>query len=86
MATDDTQTHTAASEQPTTETDAVGREAAEAAAGAPYAGPVAGESPLDAHAKAVAASPDKPEIAVGAAFAGGLVLALILKRLGGGDD
>jgi hypothetical protein len=28
--------------------------------------------------------PDRPEILVGAAFAGGLVAAFILKRLGGG--
>ncbi len=30
----------------------------------------------------VVGPPDKPEVAVGAAFAGGLVTALILKRLG----
>ncbi len=30
----------------------------------------------------VVGPPDKPEVAVGAAFAGGLVAALILKRLG----
>ncbi len=30
----------------------------------------------------VVGPPDKPEVAVGAAFAGGLVVALILKRLG----
>lgn len=32
-----------------------------------------------------AAPQDKPEIPVGAAFAGGLVLALLLKRIRGGD-
>ena len=30
----------------------------------------------------VVGPPDKPEVAVGVAFAGGLVVALILKRLG----
>ncbi len=30
----------------------------------------------------VVGPPDKPEVAVGAAFAGGLLVALILKRLG----
>ncbi len=30
----------------------------------------------------VVGPPDKPEVAVGAAFVGGLVVALILKRLG----
>ena len=39
----------------------------------PPAGPTGGGSPFPA---------DRPEIAVGAAFAGGLALALILKRLG----
>jgi hypothetical protein len=41
-----------------------------------------GEGPA---ASAVAAAPgsDRPEIAIGAAFGGGLLLALILKRLAG---
>ena len=36
-------------------------------------------------AQASAPSTERPEIAVGAAFAGGLVAALILKRLGSHD-
>lgn len=85
MPEEDTTTHTSAAEQPTRETAAVGRESAEAAAGSSYSGPAGGESPLDAHAKAVAASPDRPEIAVGAALVGGFLLAQILKHFGGED-
>ncbi|MBX5468937.1 MAG: hypothetical protein IRZ21_03460 [Thermoleophilaceae bacterium] len=84
MSAEDTTTHASASEQPTVETEAVGREAAEAAAGAPYGGQPEERSPLDAHAIAVSESPDRPELLVGAAFAGGFLLARILKRLGGG--
>ena len=43
------------------------------------------QSPLDAHQAAVADGGD-PLPLVGAAFVGGLVLAKILKKLGGGDD
>jgi hypothetical protein len=86
MTQEDTATHTSASEQPTAESDAVGREAAETAAGGSYSSAAAGQSPLDAHARAVEQSDDRPEIMVGAAFAGGFVLAQFLKRLGGSDD
>ena len=44
----------------------------------------AGQSPLEAHEAAVDGGDPLPLI--GAAFFGGLVLARILKRLGGGDD
>jgi hypothetical protein len=83
MTSEDTTTHATASEQPTTETDAVGRPAAEAAAGSPYSGSEPGQSPLDAHMRAASRSADRPELLVGAAFAGGLMLAQILKRFGG---
>ena len=56
--------------------DAAGRRRL-AAAGASSAGG-ASSSPASSAAAAVS---DRPEIAVGAAFAGGLVLAAILKRL-----
>ena len=42
------------------------------------------ESPLQAQRAAEADGPS-PEVLVGAAFAGGFVLAKVLKRLGGGD-
>jgi hypothetical protein len=77
MTQEDPATHTTASEQPTTETDAVG---------ASYTSSGGGQSPLDAHARAVEQSDDRPEIMVGAAFVGGIVLARILKRFGGDDD
>ena len=50
----------------------------------PVAGDPAAQAPPIAPAIAGSSSPfpsDRPEIAVGAAFAGGLVFALILKRL-----
>ncbi|HEX8856101.1 MAG TPA: hypothetical protein VF752_10910 [Thermoleophilaceae bacterium] len=86
MTQEDTATHTSASEQPTAETDALGREAAETAAGGSYSAVATGQSPLDAHTRAVEQSSDRPEILVGAAFAGGFLVAQVLKRLGGGDD
>jgi hypothetical protein len=52
------------------------------------AGPATGESDFGTAAgpSGVSAQPqDKPELTVGAAFAGGLVAALILKRLRGRD-
>jgi hypothetical protein len=52
--------------QPTVEPDAL-----DTAAVAPGVGPAASPSTAD----------ERPELAVGAAFAGGLVLALFLKRL-----
>ncbi|MFL5827245.1 MAG: hypothetical protein ACJ76V_12040 [Thermoleophilaceae bacterium] len=85
MTQEDTATHARASEQPTAETDAVGREAAETAAGGSYTAAGAGQSPLDAHTRAVEQSDDRPEVLVGAAFAGGFVIAQILKRFGGDD-
>jgi hypothetical protein len=57
-------------EQTTTEQDAT----------ADSAPPPPGESPLDA-ASADDAFAERPEAFVGAAFAGGLALALILRRL-----
>ncbi|HEY2604026.1 MAG TPA: hypothetical protein VGI67_20880 [Thermoleophilaceae bacterium] len=45
--------------------------------------PSAGQSPLDAHE--ASDSPGDPLPLIGAAFAGGFVLAKILKRLGGDD-
>jgi hypothetical protein len=49
----------------------------------PVGAPLAGPSPAEAQA-AADADPfgERPELYVGAAFAGGLVLAQILKRLG----
>jgi hypothetical protein len=44
----------------------------------------AGQSPLDAHR--AAGDGDDPLPLMGAAFVGGLVLARILKKLGGGDN
>jgi hypothetical protein len=44
--------------------------------------PPGAESPSPADKAAQVAS-DRPEVLVGAAFAGGLVLAMLLKRLGG---
>jgi hypothetical protein len=43
-----------------------------------------GQSPMDAHAAADTGGDPLP--LVGAAFAGGFVLARVLKKLGGGDD
>jgi hypothetical protein len=54
--------------QPTVEQAALAAEAAVRGAAAPSHG-------------SIAASGERPELAVGAAFAGGLVLALFLKRL-----
>ena len=45
-----------------------------------------GQSPWDAQTSGEQADEQRPEILVGAAFVGGLVLAQILKRLGGGGD
>jgi hypothetical protein len=66
--------------QPTVE------QAAHADAVTAAAGPAAPAA--DAHAPAIAAAPsapsptdERPELVVGAAFAGGLALALLLKRL-----
>jgi len=56
--------------QPTAEQAALAAEAA-----------VRGATPLHTTASGGAAADDRPELAVGAAFAGGLVLALFLKRL-----
>jgi hypothetical protein len=36
---------------------------------------------VSVQARAVALADERPEVAIGAAFAGGLVLAMILKRL-----
>ena len=38
---------------------------------------------ISLQARAAALADDRPEVAVGAAFAGGLVVAMILKRLAG---
>jgi hypothetical protein len=49
------------------------------------AGPVPEPEPARAHAAAPSSSPSaasRPEVLAGAAFAGGLVVALILRRLG----
>jgi hypothetical protein len=43
-----------------------------------------GQSPMDAHAASESGGDPLP--LVGAAFAGGFVLAKVLKKLGGGDD
>ena len=43
-----------------------------------------GQSPWEAQ-QAAEASDERPELFVGAAFLGGLVLAQVLKRLGGDD-
>ncbi len=43
------------------------------------------QSPWDAQTAASSSDDEKPEIVIGAAFVGGLVLAQILKRLGGDD-
>ena len=51
-----------------------------------HAGPDASDFGTAAGAHGIDAQPgDKPELPVGAAFAGGLVAALILKRLRGRD-
>jgi hypothetical protein len=42
------------------------------------------QSPLQAQQAATEAEP-RPELLIGGAFAGGFVLAKLLKRLGGGD-
>ncbi len=50
------------------------------------AGPTSSSFGTDAGAAGIEAKPqDKPELQVAAAFAGGLVTALILKRLRGSD-
>jgi hypothetical protein len=53
----------------------------------PTAQPTNGQSPWDAQAAASAddASSPRPELLVGAALIGGLVLAQVLKRFGGDD-
>ena len=51
---------------------------------APQAHASSGQSPWDAHAASDSGGDPLP--LVGAAFAGGFVLAKILKKLGGGDD
>jgi hypothetical protein len=48
----------------------------------PIAGPATDWSPPESDAGALGAPSDRPEVAVGAAFAGGFILALVLKRLG----
>jgi hypothetical protein len=48
---------------------------------APVAGPATDWSSPGSDAGALDAPSDRPEVAVGAAFAGGFVLALVLKRL-----
>ena len=58
-----------------------GRGPAPAAAGRASADPAAAAAAGAGESAVRAALPERPEIAVGAAFAGGLVLALILKRL-----
>jgi hypothetical protein len=55
----------------------------EAPAGDPPAGASGGTSLPDALPDSLTDLADRPEVLVGAAFAGGLVLAMILKRLGG---
>jgi hypothetical protein len=48
-----------------------------------------GQSPLEAHEAAVAqhgVAEDKPELLVAGAFLGGLVLAQVIRWMGGGDD
>ncbi len=47
-----------------------------------------GQSPLDAQRRAAGEDPfsEKPHLYVAGAFVGGLVVAQVLKRLGGGDD
>ncbi|MDQ3586885.1 MAG: hypothetical protein M3375_00825 [Actinomycetota bacterium] len=50
--------------------------------GGPHSPPL-GQSPLDAEAHSVSDTfSERPEVFVGAAFAGGLVLAMILRALG----
>jgi len=63
--------------QPTVEHDALAAEAA-AANGQPESAPSLPAAPA---ALSPSAADERPELAVGAAFAGGLVLALFLKRL-----
>jgi len=48
--------------------------------------PSGGTSPREADAAAADAGGGRPELAVLGAFAGGLLLAQVLKRLGGGDE
>jgi hypothetical protein len=47
----------------------------------PIAGPATDWSSSGSDAGALGAPADRPEVAVGAAFAGGFILALVLKRL-----
>lgn len=69
---------TAGDGQPTVEHAAVSAEAAAVNGAAPAADPgPAATSPLPP----VATGGERPELIVGAAFAGGLALALLLKRL-----
>ena len=44
-----------------------------------------GQSPLDAQRSAYEDDAGRPELAVGAALLGGIVLAQVLKKLGGDD-
>jgi hypothetical protein len=55
----------------------------EAPAGDPPAGDAGGTSLPDRLPDSLTDLTDRPEVLVGAAFAGGLILAMILKRLGG---
>ena len=48
---------------------------------APQAGPPGAADTIPLQARAAALADERPEVAVGAAFAGGLVVAMILKRL-----
>jgi hypothetical protein len=64
--------------QPTVEHAAVAAEAA--AAGSPNGAAAPSESPTSS-VPLPAIADERPELVVGAAFAGGLVLALLLKRL-----
>jgi hypothetical protein len=52
------------------------------AAAASFSRPVGSAAPTPTASPAGVAPADRPEVLVGAAFAGGLVLALIIKRLG----
>ncbi len=64
-------------QQPTARPDG----SAEAPFPAPPMGPPTPDAAAAAAAAGAASSSDRPEVAIGAAFAGGFVLALILKRL-----
>jgi hypothetical protein len=57
--------------------------AAEAGPGRPVGSAVAPARPAESAELPFGIPPDRPEILVGAAFAGGMLAAFILKRLGG---